>query len=81
MASWSVAPGAAKVGGKGHMTPPVSTADVVQEQYKAAADAAQAIINSKSIGTGTTFTVALSGVANAGHPNGDSITVTVTNAN
>lgn len=81
MAAWSVAPGAKQTGGKEHMIPPPGASSESLEQFRTAQRAADLIIQSKTIGTGATFTVALSGVANAGHPNGDSITVTVTNAN
>jgi hypothetical protein len=61
--------------------PPVSSADSVLEQYRVAAAVAVAIRDSKVVGEGTTYQVDISGVANPGHPNGDAITVTVTNKN
>jgi hypothetical protein len=81
MASWSVAPGAIKFDDVEALTPPASAATEVQEQFKQAALLAAALRASKVIGEGSTYTVALSGTANPGHPTGDSVTITVTNSN
>lgn len=57
------------------------TADGALEQWRVACRLAQQLRASKVVGEGTTYTVNLSGTYNAGHPNGDSVTITVTNAN
>jgi hypothetical protein len=63
--------------------PPVFAGTYEQEQYQAAIDAAMLLISKRVVGSGSKFTVALSGTGTVGHPNGfaDTITVTVTNAN
>lgn len=53
------------------------------EQYRACVNAADQIIQARVVGSGTTYTVTISGTATPGHKNGqtDTVTVTVTNAN
>jgi len=81
--AWSKTYTAQKIGNKDHLwaAPPVFAGPHEFEQYRAAVNAADAIIQAKVVGTGTTYTVALSGTGNPGHPNGDVVSVTLTTAN
>jgi hypothetical protein len=81
--AWTKTFTAQKIGSKDNLwaSPPTFAGMHEQEQYRAAVSAADALIQSKTIGTGTTYTVTLSGTGNPGHPTSDTITVTVTNAN
>jgi hypothetical protein len=83
--AWSKTYTAQQIGTREHMwaAPPVFAGTHEFEQYRAAVDAAMVLIGRNIVGTGGTFTVALSGTGTAGHKNGvtDTVTVTVTNAN
>lgn len=81
MADWTTSQSSAKVGTKDHISLPSSTTDHVLEQAEFCRDLAYALIQSKVLGAGSTWTIALSGTSNKGHPNGDTVTITVTNAN
>jgi hypothetical protein len=81
MASWTANHASIKFDSTEDLTPPTNAADSVQEQFWEAARLAAALRASKVVGEGTTYTVNLSGTANSGHPNGDSVTITVTNSN
>lgn len=80
MASWTANHSSIKFDSIEHLTPPASTADATNEQFWVAARLAVLLRDSKVVGEGTTYTVNLSGTANSGHPNGDTVTITVTNA-
>jgi hypothetical protein len=83
--AWTKTFTAQQIGTREHMwaAPPVFAGTHEFEQYRAAVDAAMVLIGRNIVGTGGTFTVALSGTGTAGHKNGvtDTVTVTVTNAN
>ena len=77
--AWTQTLTAQKIGNIDHLTPPASFASLAeQEQWDAARRAAIALVQSRTLGAAGSFTVALSGTGNPGHPSGDTITVTVT---
>jgi hypothetical protein len=83
--AWTKTYTAQQIGTREHLwvAPPVFVGTWEFEQYRAAVDAAIDIIQKRVIGSGSVYTVTLSGTASQGHKNGqtDTITVTVTNAN
>jgi len=76
--AWSVNQASQKIQTKEHVNMPVSAADATIEQANLTRWIVEEIINSKVVGAGGVYTLALSGTANPGHPAGDSITITVT---
>lgn len=81
MPAWTANAAAIKFDGIDELTPPAGAATEALEQYRVAAALAVQLRASKVVGEGTTYDVNLSGTANPGHPNGDSVTITVTNKN
>jgi hypothetical protein len=83
--AWTKTFTAQQIGTREHMwaAPPVFAGSHEFEQYRAAVDAAMVLIGRNVVGSGSTFTVALSGTATPGHKNtvADTVTVTITNAN
>jgi hypothetical protein len=83
--AWTKTYTAQQIGTREHLwaAPPVFAGTWEYEQYRAAVDAAIDIIQKRVIGSGSVYTVTLSGTGSQGHKNGqtDTITVTVTNAN
>jgi hypothetical protein len=83
--AWSRTDTAIKAGHREHLTVPTNFTPATQalevEQWNAARDAAQLIMQHKVVGHTGAYTVTLSGTTSAaGHPAGDTITVTVTSA-
>src|SRR5215469_16550341 len=84
MTAWNTGLTGTQFSGKDSIPPPSAPANGIVgciEQYQVARDVAYQMKVPKVLGDGQLLDVAISGVSNPGHPNGDSVTVTVTNKN